>query len=67
MLIIKKKRICRLFDFAAPVNHKVKMKESEKIDKYLEWKKKTQKVGKKTVQHEIDSDTNNGWCPWNGP
>ena len=41
----KKKRTYRTVDFAVPVDHKVKLKESEKRDKYLdlarEIKKKT--------------------------
>ena len=44
---------------------KEKIKESEKIDKYLnlarEMKKET------TVEHEGDGDTNCSRCTWNGP
>ena len=32
----KKKRTCKLVDFAVPADHRVKMKENEKVDKYLE-------------------------------
>ena len=32
----KKKRTCRIEDFAVPVDHKVKLKEYEKRDKYLD-------------------------------
>ena len=32
----KKKRICKIVDFADPVDHKIKLKECEKKDKYLE-------------------------------
>ena len=32
----KKKRTCRIGDFDVPVDHKVKLKESEKKDKYLD-------------------------------
>ena len=28
-------RICKIVDFAVPVNHKINLKESEKKDKYL--------------------------------
>ena len=35
VLINKKKRTCWLVDFAVPTNYRVKIKESEKIDKYL--------------------------------
>ena len=34
MLINKKKRIYYLVDFAIPTDHRVKIKESEKINKY---------------------------------
>ena len=38
-LIIKKKtknnRICKIVDFAVPADHRIKLKESEKKDKYL--------------------------------
>ena len=30
----KKKRICKIVDFAVPANHRIKLKESEKKDKY---------------------------------
>ena len=36
MLINKKKRTCYLMDFAAPADHRVKMKENEKIDEYFD-------------------------------
>ena len=37
VIIIKKKaRTCRIVDFALSVDHKVKLKESEKNDKYLD-------------------------------
>ena len=39
----KKKRICKIVDFAIPTDHRIKLKECEKKDKYLdlarEWKK----------------------------
>ena len=31
----KKERICRIMDFAISADHKAKLQESEKIDKYL--------------------------------
>ena len=31
----KKKKICKIIDFAVPVDHRIKLKESEKKDKYL--------------------------------
>ena len=40
----QKKRICKIVDFAVPADHRIKLKEWEKKDKYLdlarEWKKK---------------------------
>ena len=50
-------------DFVVPANHKVKIKESEKIDKYLDlaWEHK------KSVEHTSDDDTNSSWCPKNSP
>ena len=36
MIINKKKRTCRIVDFAVPADHKVKLKECEKRDKYLD-------------------------------
>ena len=35
-MIEKKKITCDLDDFAVPADHQVKMKESKKIDKYLD-------------------------------
>ena len=34
--LINKKKNCLIMDFTVPENHRVKMKESEKIDKYLD-------------------------------
>ena len=39
MQINKKKITCHLVDFAVLVNHTVKMKESKKLDKYLDFAK----------------------------
>ena len=35
MIINKKKRICKIVDFAVPANHRIKLKEYEKKDKYF--------------------------------
>ena len=32
----QKKRICKIVDFAVPADHRIKLKESEKKDKYLD-------------------------------
>ena len=47
-------------DFAVPVDHKVKLKESQKKDKYLDLARGL----KKTVEHESDDYTNCNWCSW---
>ena len=36
LIIIKKKKICKIVDFAVPADHRVKLKECEKRDKYLD-------------------------------
>ena len=36
LIIKKKKRICKIVDFAAPADHRIKLKECEKKDKYLD-------------------------------
>ena len=43
IIINKKKRTCKIDDFAVPANHRVKLKECEKKDKYrdLAWELKT--------------------------
>ena len=42
--INKKKRTCTPVDFAVPAYHSVKMKESKKIDKYLDLAKERKKL-----------------------
>ena len=39
IIINKKKRTCKIVEFAAPADHRIKLKESEKKDKYhdLAW------------------------------
>ena len=32
----QKKRICKIVDFAVPADHRIKLKECEKKDKYLD-------------------------------
>ena len=58
-----KKRICQIVNFAVLPDHRVKIKESEKRDKYLDlpWEVK------KTMEHESDGDTSCIWCArsWN--
>ena len=40
----KKKRICKIVDYAVPANHRIKLKECEKKDKYLDLAKKLKKL-----------------------
>ena len=45
----KEKRTCRIVDFAVPADHRVKLKENEKSDKYLDIARE-QKKQKQTKQ-----------------
>ena len=45
-------------NFAVPADHGIKLKESEKKDKYLNLAKEL----KKTVKHERINYTNRDWC-----
>ena len=45
-------------DFAVPADHRIKLKESEKKDKYLDLAKEL----KKTMEHEGDDYTSRDWC-----
>ena len=54
----KKKRTCRIVDYAVPADHRGKLKESEKRDKNLDLAREFKKP--KTMEHERDGDTN--WC-----
>ncbi len=47
-------------DFAVPADHRVKLKESEKKDKYLDLVREL----KKTMELESDVYTNCNWCSW---
>ena len=40
----KKKRICKIVDFAFPVDHRIILKESEKKDKYLDLARELKKL-----------------------
>ena len=55
----KKKRTCKIVDFAVPADHRIKLKECEK--KYLDLAREL----KKTVEHAGDNYTNCNWCVWN--
>ena len=40
----KKKKICRIVDFAVPAYHRIKLKECEKRDKYLDLARELKKL-----------------------
>ena len=44
LIIINKKRICKIVDFAVPVDHRINLKESEKKDKYLDLPRELKKL-----------------------
>ena len=52
------KRTCKIVDFAVLADHRVKLKECEKRDKYLDLVREL----KKTVEHASDDYTNCNWC-----
>ena len=58
--INKKERTYRIVDFAVPADHRVKLKESEKTDKYLDLAREL----KKTEEPESGSYTNCNWFSW---
>ena len=60
IIMNKKKRPCKIVDFAVLVDHRIKLKECEKKDKYLDLAKEL----KKTMKHEGDNYTNCDWCFW---
>ena len=63
VIVNNEKKKKRIVDLAIPADHRVKLKESEKRDKYLDLAIEL----KKTMEHEGDSDTNCNWCTWNNP
>ena len=58
VIVNKKNRTCRIVDFAVPVDHRIKLKESEKRGKYFDL---ARELKKKTMEHEGDGDTNCSW------
>ena len=61
IIINKKKRTCKIVDFAVPADHKIKQKVSEKKDKYLDLGRELTK----NMEHAGDNYTNCDWCVWN--
>ena len=60
LIIINKNK--KILDFAVSSDHKIKLKECEKRDKYLDLAREL----KKTVEYEGDNYTNSDWCFWHG-
>ena len=56
----KKERTFRIVDFAVTADHRVKLKENEKRDKYLDLTRELKKI----MEHESDDDTNYKRCFW---
>ena len=55
----KKKRICKIVDFAVPADHGLNLKECEKNVKYLDLARELEHV-----EHESDDCANCDWCFW---
>ena len=45
----KKKRTCKIVDFAVPADHRIKLKECEKKDKYLDLARELKKLSNMKV------------------
>ena len=60
MIINEKKRTRHRVDVPVPADHRVKIKESKKIDRYLDLAREL-----KTMEHEGDGDTKSIWCTSN--
>ena len=56
----RKKETCKIVDFAVPVDHRVKLKENEKKNKYLDLARDFTK----TVKHESNVYINYFWWSW---
>ena len=46
IIINKKKRTCKIVDFAVPADHRIKLEEFEKKDKYLDLARELKNYGK---------------------
>ena len=44
IIISKKKRTCKIVDFVVPADHRIKLKEYEKNDKYLDLARELKKL-----------------------
>ena len=54
----RKKRSCKIIDFAVPADHRIKLKECEKKDKYLHLARELKKI----TEHEGDDYANRDKC-----
>ncbi len=45
IIVNKKKRTCKIVDFAVPADHRIKLKECEKKDKYLDLARELKNCG----------------------
>ena len=52
-----KKITRKIVDFAVPADHRIRLKDDEKNDKYLD-------LALELKKHEIDNYTNYNWCFW---
>ena len=57
IIINEKERICRIGDFVVPTDHRLKLKESEKRDKYLALAKELKKTVEQIVIGALVTDT----------
>ena len=53
-------RIWKIVDFAVPADDRIKLKDCEKKDKYLDLTREL----KKSMEHEGDDCNNCDWCFW---
>ena len=58
-------RTCHLLDFAVSTDDRVKIKEYEKRDKYLDFDRELKKK-QNNYGSWSNGDTNCNWCTWNG-
>ena len=49
IIINKKKKVCKIVDFAVPADHRINLKESEKKDKYLDLARELKKLWHRKV------------------
>ena len=60
IMINKKKRTCKIVDFAVSADHRIKLQVCEKKNKYFDLAREL----KKTMEHESVDCTNCDWCFW---